>query len=190
MTGTFAMVPTEVLATGNGFAIAVYAAIAQYAGKEGTARPSIARLMEATGWSRPTIDKAIRALCDAGVLVKENRSKGGLKQSNAYTLPLDNRARSSKPENLKPANVQIEATLPTMVTSDASVRNDVTDSTQPGFHELEPVNQNQEPEPPVVPLVQGDRFRTVAWFFHSSRGNCSGKPYRNRSVSCPGSLFL
>lgn len=153
------MVPAEVLATGNGYAIAVYAAIAQHADRKGQAYPSIARLQQITGWSRPTIDKAIKVLCDAGSLVKINRAEGGMKRSNAYVLPSRNAGNTDNAAPQEPANVQTEATLPTIETSLETDGNEITDvgndvgtSTKRGFHKQEPLEQ--EPtviDPPVSP---------------------------------------
>lgn len=154
------MVPAEILATGNGYAIAVYAAIAQHADRKGHAYPSIARLQQITGWSRPTIDKAIKALCGIGALVKNHRSSNGMKQSNSYDLPLHGRAkRGTTPAQKSPKNQMettlptSEATLPTMETSLALDGNDVGIGTQPRFHEQEPVEQEpvEQDVPPISP---------------------------------------
>lgn len=161
MSGSFAKVPAEVLATGNGYAIAVYAAIAQHGNKDGEAFPSIARIQEITGWSRPTIDKAIRVLCGAGALVKTNRATNGMKRSNAYALTLDSRSKGQQPQAQQTPNEQIETTLPTMVTTFTPDGNHVTVGTKPRYHELEvlePEDSEQEsPQPPT-----GDGF-DVFW---------------------------
>lgn len=141
----FAVIPAEVLATGNGYAISVYAAIAQHADREGVAWPSVKRIAEITGWSRPTVDKAIDVLIKCGALRKKNRFENGAKLSNQYYLPLHS--------GRKPANVQIETSLPSMETTLASMEtslpthvNDVSMGTQPRFHEQEPENKNHEQE--------------------------------------------
>lgn len=153
----FALIPAQVLATGNGYAIAVYAAIAQHADREGIAFPSLKRLCEITGWSRPTVDKAIVMLATCGVLVKERRFKDGVNQSNQYRLPLHLR---------KAANVQMEtslptseATLPTLETSLPLVRNDVSSGTQPRFHEQEPIEQDSEEQEGITPPSPSKRKR-------------------------------
>lgn len=153
----FALIPAQVLATGNGYAIAVYAAIAQHADREGIAFPSLKRLCEITGWSRPTVDKAIAMLVSCGVLVKERRFKDGVNQSNQYRLPLHLR---------KSANVQIEtslptseATLPTLETSLPLVGNDVSSGTQPRFHEQEPIEQDSEEQEGITPPSPSKRKR-------------------------------
>lgn len=155
----FAVIPAAVLASGNGHAIAVYAAIAQHADREGVAFPSVKRLSEITGWSRPTIDKAIGILVELEVIVKERRFKSGLNQSNQYRLPHHNtRVRSDRnqtanvgkevtdvgKEIAQPAYVPMETSLPTYESSLPLVGNDVSSGTQPGFHEQEPGEQYPE----------------------------------------------
>ena len=150
MSGAFAKVPVEVLETGNGYAIAVYAAIARHATRSGGAYPSLARLQQTTGWSRPTVDKAIRTLCEAGLLVKTQRRAGGMKQSNSYELPLHARSRLEATVGEETPEPQMETSLPssetTFTTMETSLPHDgnvVTSGTKRGYHEQEPI----EPEP-------------------------------------------
>lgn len=136
----FAKVPAEVLDIGNGYAIAVYAAIAHHADRDGVAFPSVKRLSEITGWSRPTIDKAIAMLVTEGVLVKLRRTENGVNISNQYRL-VSKKTPKRQMETSLPTQ---ETSLPTQAISVQGVRNDVSEGTQPRFQEQDPENKNHE----------------------------------------------
>lgn len=146
----FAKVPADVLALGNGYAIAVYAAIAKHADREGVAFPSVKTLSEITGWSHPTVNRAIVALVDAGVLIKERRFRKGMNRANEYRLPFHTvKRRSTGDHTAKSPEPQIETSLPTenrYETSFRLVRNDVSLGTQPRFQEQDSVEQDSEEE--------------------------------------------
>lgn len=98
---SFALIPHEVLATGNGYAIAVYATIARHANREARSWPSITLIADTTGWSRPTVIKAIAFLEDAGLIVKHYRHHKNGNQSNEYLLPLHYKGAKMDPGPLK-----------------------------------------------------------------------------------------
>lgn len=150
----FALIPAEVLAIGNGYAIAVYAAIAQHADREGIAWPSLDRIAEMTGWSRPTVVKAVKMLEESGVLQKERRELSGFKQSNRYRLTHHRKTASTRMETSLPT---MEATLPTLETSFTQDGNDVDVGRQPRFHEQEPIEQ--EPREQDTPKPRAKRTR-------------------------------
>ena len=65
----------------------VYIALAGHADKEGRAFPSVARLAEETGLHHRTVQRAIAALCAAGLLEKEERpEEAGDSNTNLYTV--------------------------------------------------------------------------------------------------------
>ena len=147
--GGFAVIPVEVLKIGNGYAIAVYAAIAQHANREGYAWPSLDRLAEMTGWSRPTVVKAVKMLESSGAISKERRQVSGFKQSNRYHLTHHNHANVQMEtsftkdgnETRKPTNVQMETSLPSLETSLTQDGNDVDVGWKPRLQEQYPVEQ-------------------------------------------------
>lgn len=128
----FAIVPAEVLELGNGYAIAVYAAIAQHADRNGEAFPSVRRLGEITGWSRTTIHKTIDELEVAVAIVREARTKNGLIRSNLYRLPLHGR---ESPRNGMSTSLPTENLLfisrPTLSTSRSLVGKEVDTEQEP-----------------------------------------------------------
>jgi DNA-binding transcriptional regulator YhcF (GntR family) len=157
----FAKVPAEVLDIGNGYAIAVYAAIAHHADREGVAFPSLQRLCEITGWSRPTITKAVDMLVSKGVLQKVRRAENGVNISNQYRLTPKKKAKIQM-ETTLPTQ---ETTLPTQETSLQGVGNDVSKGRQPRLQEQDPENKNHEQEKTIrvlttdetgKPAVRGD----------------------------------
>lgn len=179
----FAKVPAEVLDIGNGYAIAVYAAIAHHADRDGVAFPSLKRLCEITGWSRPTIDKAIAMLVSEGVLQKVRRAENGVNISNKYRLTSKKTAKAQMETSLPTQ----ETTLPTSETSLHGVRNDVSRGTQPRFQEQEPENKIQEQDVPdgswtilpgSKPAVNGDSppHRIVNRFYELVGGTSAAPP--------------
>lgn len=145
--GGFAVIPAEVFAIGNGHAIAVYAALAKHADREGVAWPSLDRLAEMTGWSRPTIVKAIKMLEAAQVIRKTRRNTNGVHISNQYILL----------HHGKSANVQMETSLLTVETSFTRDGNDVANVVNESaprrkrrLQEQEPKNKTQDLSKPAV----------------------------------------
>lgn len=83
----FGMIPACVYALNNGYAIAVYAALARHADRSGQCWPSHALLCQTTGWSKPTVIKALNVLKAAGVIDWDTRkSADGDLDTNLYTL--------------------------------------------------------------------------------------------------------
>jgi ribosomal protein L21E len=62
--------------------------LSDIADNKGSCYPSIAYLTEASCCSRNTVKKALNGLVDAGILVIEHRSVGGLNSSNLYHITL------------------------------------------------------------------------------------------------------
>jgi len=136
--GPFTMIPETVRNLRDGYAVAVYEAIARHANQSGESWPSVALISQETGWSRKIIEPAINRLVEAGVLSKEKRSVKGMKNSNLYRLL---------------ANVRIVPTAPTLVPTVQLDSTHNTVGTFPQNHELytgelEPVELEK---PPVVP---------------------------------------
>jgi hypothetical protein len=68
-------------------AIAVHVMLARHVGgKDRTAFPSLSRLQERTGLSRPTVIDALKELSKAGLIRVEKGSDEGGKKKNVYTL--------------------------------------------------------------------------------------------------------
>jgi hypothetical protein len=83
----FGMIPARVYALNNGYAIAVYAALARHANRCGQCWPSYDLLCRETGWSKPTVRKAIESLKAARIIDYERRkSNQGDPDTNLYTL--------------------------------------------------------------------------------------------------------
>ena len=82
----FAVIPADVLAMRDGYAVAVYAAIARHADNDtGECWPSLSTLCEMTGWTRPTVKRAIKRLVDGGALAVVTRhTDAGGQQTNQY----------------------------------------------------------------------------------------------------------
>ena len=152
----FALVPAEVLAIGNGYAISVYAAIAQHADRSGNAWPSLDRLAEMTGWSRPTIVKAVKMLEQSHVISKQTRNVGGLKQSNKYTLIYHAKAAKSRMETSLPSS---ETSLTFVGNEVANVGNDVEPGRQPRLQEQEPENKNHKEPDGSLRRVNGGKMQ-------------------------------
>jgi len=136
----FTIIPNGLFALGNAHAIAVYAAIARHKGQDGTAWPSLKRLCDLTGLSRPTVSKAIDVLTEKRILVKANRSQNGAKQSNQYRLPdIEPTAKAMPATSDDSANVQMESTLPGYVSTFPRVGKEVSTGRQGDCHEVDPV---------------------------------------------------
>lgn len=145
--GGFAVIPAEVLAIGNGYAIAVYAALASHANRECVAWPSLDRLAGMTGWSRPTIVKAIKMLEAAQVIRKTRRETNGVHISNQYYLV----------HHGKTANVQVETSFTPLETTFTPVGNDIANDgneiaprSKRRLQEQEPKNKTNELNKPAV----------------------------------------
>lgn len=101
----FAMIPSCAFERlkGDGYALAVYAALAKHADKDGVCWPSVRSLMEQTGWSESTIKRTIKRLVASGLIsVVPRTTELGDADSNRYTLthhPL----RGGSPQNPPPS---------------------------------------------------------------------------------------
>lgn len=86
----FAMIPAGAYdrLKGDGFALAVYAALAKYADANGMCWPKVETICEAVGWSKPTVIKALKRLREVGLVESETRWAKGSVTANAYRLPL------------------------------------------------------------------------------------------------------
>lgn len=149
--GGYGMIPAAVYALGNGYALAVYAALAKHADNEtGECWPSHDTIRKMTGWSKPTVIKAIRALADAGLVEIHEQRDHGMRRVNRYRLPLH-----------QPANGRQSTTLPTLSTSLTQVVNDVDLGSKRRLHELNQRELNQrelERDTPLYP-PKGKRAR-------------------------------
>lgn len=88
---SFYMIQNEVLdkygATIGPLGIAVYNALCRFASRDGTAFPSLHKLAEITGMSRPSVTKYLRVLKDCGLIDIESRTTdAGDSDSNWYTI--------------------------------------------------------------------------------------------------------
>lgn len=71
------------------YGLAVYNVLAMYAGRKGSAFPSLRAIERMLGISRPTVIKAIDTLVEVGLITRSARRTGqGDRTSNIYTLVL------------------------------------------------------------------------------------------------------
>lgn len=162
----FSIVPAQVLAMKSGYASGVYSALAKYANADGICWPSMETLCDQCGWSRTIVERTLKALEEAGHIVRERRSFQGMKRSNIYRIT---------------ANVQIVPTVPTIV---PTVRTDSTHSANRwygAYDELEP--RELEPReldiPPKSP--KGEVFAPEfleLWASYPKGHGSKGKSYQ------------
>lgn len=137
VSGGFTMIPDTVRQLNDGYALAVYEAIARHA-NNGIAHPSVALLCTHTGWSRKIVERSIKKLIDLGILEKERRFQHGMKNSNLYRLA---------------AYVPMVPTVPTIVPTERLDSSHGTIGSFPQNHKQEPVELKpvEQEEPPISP---------------------------------------
>ncbi len=165
----FAVVPVEVLSLGNGYAIAVYAALARRANPDGECWPSMETLSAETGWHRVTVRKALGVLEKAGVVTIEPRKLNGMDQSNKYRLNL-----------VSPANVQVVTRTTPVVTrmTLGGHHNDIGWS--PHDHEQDKVEQDKE----ITPLPPTGGSSPVRLRRENGNGTEASLPYQMVETVC------
>ena len=140
--GPFTMIPESVRNLNDGYAVAVYEAIARYANQDGDAWPSIATICEITGWSKNHVLKTIKKLIESGIITREQRQRNGMHISTIYRIT---------------ANVRMFTARTTMFTTETSVVHTENNRCSPHEHELYPVELEsiERDIPPFVPPVGG-----------------------------------
>jgi hypothetical protein len=124
----FAMIPVEVYDLHDGHALAVYAALAKFANRDGVCWPSMKAVADLTGWHVQTCRKAIGKLVEAGLVTIEARQLHGMDQANRYLL---------SHHNIEQRRVVMSS--PAVVTRSPLGGDDITSGWGPDHHELEPV---------------------------------------------------
>lgn len=167
VSGGFTMIPDTVRQLNDGYALAVYEAIARHANQDGDAWPTITRICELTGWSKPHVIKTINKLCDAGIITKTRRQAHGMNSSTLYQIN---------------ANVRRSTTFTARSTTDTQAVNQVYSGGQPGLPKQEPIElkpneQSPSGDTPLPP--KGERAKTVytpefeSWFQDYPKGRGS-----------------
>jgi hypothetical protein len=163
---SFAVIPASVYDLKDGYALAVYAALAKHADREGVCWPSMKTISELTGWHVQTCRKAVKKLVESGVVAVESRQLHGMDQSNRYRL--------AGYEN--PANEQVVMRSPAVVTTSPLGGDEITSGWCSGHHELEPREleprelEGDTPLPPKQAEYPAE-FETFWTHYPSGHGN-------------------
>lgn len=142
----FTMIPDAVRALKDGYATAVYEAIARHANSQGEAWPSIATICEHTGWSKPHVIRTIARLEEAGLIQRERRFSNGMKSSTLYRIV---------------ANVRMSLSFTTMSTTETLDVNHRDIGGKPQRHKQEPGERDTE-ELLIPPAAGKPRRRPAA----------------------------
>lgn len=146
----YTRVPELVRAMNDGYALAVFEAIARNDNGSRESWPSIKTICERVGWSKKVVLPAIQRLIEVGALVKEARKLNGMDQSNKYRIT---------------AYDQVVPTAPPVVPTVTLGGSHGDSGCHPQNHKEEPVElkpKEQERVKPPTPKPD-DRFELDFW---------------------------
>jgi|GEM_PF-2650232 len=109
--------------------------LANYADEEGVCWPSQARMARETGYTRQTVSKILKALCDSGYITRTDRLReNGSRTSSMYVLKME------EPQ-------------------ESACKHGATPPVNTGLHP--PVNTGLHPEPPLEPPLEPTVVRGI-----------------------------
>lgn len=141
VSGGFTMIPDTVRQLNDGYALAVYEAIARHANQDGEAWPSLQTLCHHTGWSKNTVIKSLKLLESHGLITRQQRTNLGASISTLYQI-------TPVRMGVRPVNRVVHDEQGGCSPHEQGL---FTTGTRTITNELEPIEQPPTGEPPISP---------------------------------------